>query len=108
MNVSVSKLIRTVQSEFYFLKEAKDALYYHGNRMLHRPHDPDFRCLRFIPDDPEACYLDVGANQGQSIESITLFKPQARIYSFEANPLLAEKLKARYAGRSHITVQPFG
>jgi FkbM family methyltransferase len=105
---TLKKLIITVQSEFHFLMEVKGVLYYFGNKALRRPHEEDFRCLRFIPDDAPGSYLDVGANLGQSIESITLFKPYARIYSFEANAVLAEKLRARYLGRRNITILPYG
>jgi FkbM family methyltransferase len=105
---TLKKLIITVQSDFHFLIEVKGALYYFGNKALRRPHEQDFRCLRFIPDDAPGSYLDVGANHGQSIESITLFKPHARIYSFEANAVLADKLSAHYLGRNNITVLSYG
>jgi len=108
MNPSLGKLIRTLQSELYFLKEAKDAYYYHSRKLLARPGDEDFHALRFIPDSLPGCYLDIGANQGQSIEAIRLFKPEARIYSYEANPLLIEKLQRRYSKQDKITVSPFG
>jgi hypothetical protein len=39
-------------------------------------------------------YVDIGANTGQSIESIKLFAPAAKIVSFEPNPELA----ASYSG----------
>jgi FkbM family methyltransferase len=108
MNDSLRKLIRTVQSHFYFLKEAKDAFYYHSRRLLSQPHETEFHALRFIPDDLPGCYIDVGANHGQSIESIRTIKPNARIYSFEANGFLVEKLQARYHQRQDVTVFPYG
>jgi FkbM family methyltransferase len=92
----------------YFLKSAKDAYYYHSRRLLSQPHEIEFKALRFVPDDLPGCYVDVGANQGQSIESIKLIKPTARVYSFEANPLLVEKLKTRYGRRQDITILPYG
>jgi FkbM family methyltransferase len=104
----IKKLIITVQSEFHFLGEAKLAVYHFGNKALRRPHEEEFRCLRFIPDDAPGNYLDVGANNGQSIESITLFKPRAHIYSFEPNTALADKLRGRYFGRDNVRVLSYG
>ena len=108
MGLSLSKLLRTLQSEFPRLKGLKDSYYYHSRKLLSKPHESDFLALRFIPDDLPGCYVDVGANHGQSIEAIKAVKKQARVYSFEANGMLAERLIARYRGRADITVQPFG
>lgn len=97
-----------MQSEFSFLKEAKDFVYRIQRRLLTRPHEHEFRALKFIPDDLPGSYVDIGANQGQSIESIKKVKPKARVYSYEANPLLAEKLQKRYQKRDDIRVFAFG
>lgn len=108
MNSRLGKLIRSVQSEFGGLKEAKDTFYYRSRKLLARPHERDFLALRFIPDELPGCYVDVGANHGQSIESIKLMKPFARVCSYEANTLLAERLIARYRNRPDVTMYPFG
>lgn len=107
-NNAVKKLIRTAQSEFYFLKDAKDAFYYHIRRFIARPHEWEFNALRFIPDSLPGCYVDIGANHGQSIESIKVLKPAARVWSFEPNPPLATRLQNRYRGRPDITVLGYG
>lgn len=104
----IRKLIRTVQSDLFFLKEARDALYLHGRRLLHRPHEREFYGLRFVPPGLPGVFVDVGANQGQSIESIKFMRPDASVVSFEANPGLAEKLQRRYEGRGDIRVLPYG
>jgi FkbM family methyltransferase len=108
MNRSLAKLLRSVQSEFPFLKEMKDGYYYYSRKLLSRPHEEDFLALRFIPADVQGCIVDVGANHGQSIESIKTVRPEARILSFEANGMLAERLLARYRNRSDVAVFPFG
>ncbi len=56
----IRKLIRTVQSDLFFLKEARDALYLHGRRLLHRPHEREFYALRFIPRGLPGVFVDVG------------------------------------------------
>jgi len=105
---SVRKLIRSVQSHFYFLKEARDTFYYQSRRLRAVPHETEFFALRFIPDRLPGVYVDIGANQGQSIESIKVVKPGADIVSFEANQGLARKLQERYRGRGDIKVNAFG
>lgn len=64
-------------------------------RTLRLPHQRHYTALKLINDNPRSLYLDVGANRGQSIESISLYKPN-RIVSFEANPLVAKDLRVRY------------
>lgn len=108
MDESAKKILRTLQSEFPLLKELKEGLYFHGRRALRIPHESDFKALRLIPKSCPGVYVDVGANHGQSIESILLFRPEARIVSFEANPMLAEKLVRRYKGHENIRVIPTG
>jgi hypothetical protein len=101
----VKKLIRTIQSEIPLAKSAKDVWRRWSLRMMRRPHEEDFRVLSMLPD---GCCVDIGANQGQSIESIRLFKPTAQIVAFEANPRLAAKLTKRYRGKNLIKINQFG
>jgi FkbM family methyltransferase len=68
------------------------------------PHERDFSVLALIPSSLEGCYVDIGGNKGQSIESIRLFKPTVEIVSFEPNPLLAHKLKSRYGRQMNVHV----
>lgn len=104
MDQRIMKLLRTLQSEFPFLKEAKDSLYFFVRRALSIPHEKDFKALAAIPEPAEGCFVDIGANQGQSIESILLVKPNAQIVSFEANPGLAQKLMRRHKDRKNVRI----
>jgi len=106
--LSVKKLIRTLQSELPFLKEAKDKFYRHFRRHMHLPHERDFKAIAQFPQAWSGCYVDIGANHGQSIESILLFRPSAEIVSFEANPILASALIKRYQAQPKIDVRPIG
>jgi FkbM family methyltransferase len=101
----MKKLIRSLQSQLPFAKHVKDSFYFWSRRLLRRPHESQFRAISILPD---GCYVDVGANQGQSIESIRLFKPDAEIIAFEPNPGLAAKLAARYRSCPNIRVHSFG
>lgn len=102
------KLLRTLQSELGFLQGAKHACYRCSLALLRQPSDPDFAALRFIPDSLPGCYVDVGANHGQSIAAIRLFKPRARIHSYEPNQRLATALQKRYRGRDAVSIHAYG
>ncbi len=104
MRDTVVKGVRTLQSNFPFLKSAKDSFYYGMRRYLSIPHERDFQALRDLWPSSDRVLVDVGANQGQSIESMLIYAPSARIVSFEANPSLARKLQARYARTDRIAV----
>lgn len=104
MHPTIKKAVRTFQSELPFLKGAKDRFYYYTRRTLKIPHEKDFKALRGFAACTEACFLDVGANQGQSIESILLAHPTAKITSFEVNVPLAQKLRQRYKDRNNVRV----
>jgi FkbM family methyltransferase len=101
---TIKKVFRTLQSEFAFLKETKDSLYLYGRRRLAIPHERDFRAVARIPISTQGCFVDVGANQGQSIQSILLAQPTAKIVSFEANPVLSQTLASRYKNQDNVLV----
>jgi FkbM family methyltransferase len=104
MQATLKKALRTLQSELPFVKEAKDGLYLYARRRLRIPHERDFEALRLIPKHWPGSFLDVGANQGQSIESIRLFRPDAEVISFEPNPGLARTLASRYERHKNVHV----
>lgn len=108
MKSTIRKSLLTLQSEVAFLTGVKEAFYRFSRRLLRIPHENDFRLLKLVRSDADDCYIDVGANKGQSIESILLFKPDARIVSFEPNVGLAQKLEMRYGGRENIRIVPKG
>ncbi len=105
MRQNLKKLFRTAQNYFPAFKSAKDGLYLHGRRTLGIPHDQDFRALRLL-NDAEGDYVDIGANHGQSIESIRLYRPRVRLVSFEPNGLLAQVLDRRYAHDKLFEIRP--
>ncbi len=108
MTFELRKAIRTIQSQLWFLKEQKDDFYHFYRRLLRVPHDRDFAALSLFGNKLPGCYVDVGGNQGQSIESIRLYVPHGRIVSFEPNPILSEKLARRYAHDQSIRISSIG
>jgi FkbM family methyltransferase len=103
---NATKLVRTVQNYFPFAKNGKDAFYRHYRRLARRPHEKDFEALALLDFGRAPCMVDIGANHGQSVESIRLFVPNAQIIAFEANPRLAKKLAGRYS--RPVTIVPKG
>src|SRR5215472_5871852 len=108
MKSTIRKTLLTLQSEASFLTRIKEGFYFYARRLLRIPHENDFRALKLIRSSSEECYVDVGANRGQSIESTLLFKPGAHVVSFEPNPLLARELERRYRSRKNIRIVPKG
>jgi FkbM family methyltransferase len=95
--MSYRKLMRTLQSYFPPAAELKSALYRAERKLLQKPHEVEFEILKYLRFSDDECLVDVGANQGQSIESIRLFNKMTPLIAFEPNSLLAARLKRRYA-----------
>jgi FkbM family methyltransferase len=104
----LKKYPRTAQSYLPALKEGKDAFYRWYRRFSHKPSDGDFAAIALFKDVLHGTYIDIGANTGQSIESIKLFAPDASIVSFEPNPDLAGKLQHRYSADAKVKVRAVG
>lgn len=98
--------LRTAQTFLPGLARRRSTLERYYRRVLRRPHDPRFAALRLLPPGP--LYIDAGANEGQSIESIRLYHPNAPIRAFEPNPVLASRLKERYARVPGVEIEAVG
>jgi FkbM family methyltransferase len=101
--MNIRKLIRTAQNHFPSLKHLKDASVRIARRTFRTPHERDFQLIRQLTGNNHV-FVDVGANYGQTIESILIYSPHAHIYSFEANPILAAELARRYARRGNVKI----
>lgn len=71
-------------------------------------HDTDFNGFSIFSRRVKTI-LDIGANLGQSIVSFRILFPDAKIHSYEANPILIESLK-KLASEipGHIEINPYG
>lgn len=47
-------------------------------------------------------FLDVGANVGQSVESMLAFRSDARIWAIEPNAAVCDQLNAKFAANPHV------
>jgi FkbM family methyltransferase len=99
--------IRTLQSAVPMAKPLKDATYLHLRRMFKIPHEYQYAIIKSYPK-VFSVFVDIGANQGQTIETILLYDSKAKITSFEPHPVLAEVLTNRYADQPNIRIIPAG
>jgi FkbM family methyltransferase len=67
-----------------------------ASRTLGKPWDGDFAVLSGLTFEADEILVDIGANRGQSIDSMRLFFPSQRIAAFEPNPVLASKLRKQF------------
>lgn len=102
------KILRTLQNHFPALAEAKNDYYHFIRSRLGAVHDREFGVVAQLPRGEDDLFLDVGANRGQSILAIRHYRRDARIISFEPNPLIFARLHRRFAATPGVTLHPFG
>jgi FkbM family methyltransferase len=105
---AVKKLLRTAQSHFPALVEAKNSLYHLARAHLGFVHDREYEVVARLPLGPEAVFLDIGANRGQSILAIRHYRPGAIIHSFEPNPRIFAGLARRFGRMEGVTLHDCG
>jgi FkbM family methyltransferase len=102
------KLVRTIQTELPVLQGPKEWVRHRLHVVTRTPHDRDFAALKILPVAEDELLLDIGANHGQSIASIRIFRPAAKLIAFEPNPILAGKLEKHAKGDPNLEIRPFG
>jgi FkbM family methyltransferase len=98
------KLARTAQSAVPWVREPKHRAQATVRGLLKRPHEAEFALLAAMAFHEGACAIDVGANRGQSIDSIRCFQASVPIEAFEPQQQLADLLRRRYASDPAVTV----
>lgn len=104
MDERTRKILRTAQTRFAWLPDAKALGQRCTRRALRRPFENDFRAVPLLRLPPHATCLDIGANRGQSIDALHLYTDDATIHSFEPNRLLADRLGRRFRHADSVTV----
>lgn len=103
------KIFRTVKVLAPSLTDAKYAAQRMGHRLLHKPHEKDFRSLALLKENKpkeDFLFLDIGANRGQTIDSVRLYK-NYHIISVEANPSLVQKLIRQRRGDKRLMIMNY-
>ena len=60
--------------------------------------------LKLLSPQQAQVFVDVGANRGQSIESMRIFHPNSNIIAFEPNPHLIHDLNHKYSTAKNLKV----
>lgn len=108
MNERWRKILRTAQTCFPWVADAKYEVQRAVRRLRRRPFEDDFQALRLLDLGAAPVLVDVGANRGQSIDAFRLMVPGAHIIAFEPNPLLADRLRRRYSGQRNVDIHSAG
>ncbi len=102
------KALRTAQVRFPSIPDRKYELQRTVRRLRRQPFERDFHVVSMLPGALAGPCLDVGANRGQSIEALQLLGVTGPITSFEPNPVLFERLQARYGADPQVTLHRLG
>jgi FkbM family methyltransferase len=108
MKDNLKKALRTLQTSFPRLVETKFAAMRFCRRKFRLLYEQDFGALALFPDSSTTLLLDVGANRGQSTDSMLLKTKNARIQLFEPNPMLSDRLRELYQANERVSVHRFG
>ena len=106
--MNLSAIIAAAYVEVQRTTGRKPSLTSRLNRVLQRPVEPDFAALRHFTAPAGTCYVDIGANRGETIASARLFQPDLPIVAFEPNPVLRPIIEARNRGDQALTLYGVG
>ncbi len=99
----VKKILRSVQTNFPFLHDLRFRLKLDKSRRTKLPHESDFAAMKFFNPSEDEVFVDVGANRGESIQSMLNFdKFKNKIIAFEPNSFIFNNLKNYFKGISRI------
>lgn len=77
------------------------------DRLRRRPHEPDFHVFERLATRP-GCFVDIGANRGQTIDSVRACGGADHVHAIEPNPVLVAELQRRFGGDETITIHATG
>lgn len=105
---NLKKLTRTFTTFFPFLKD----LAYWTKTLLRNVFnsavEDDFNAIDLFPDTQDALFLDIGANHGAAIDVLLKKSKNCRICSFEPNPRVFRRLRARFKSNKRVRLFNFG
>jgi FkbM family methyltransferase len=103
----LKRIIISTQVRWHAVGGSKARAYRAIRRLFRLPHESEFRGIVHFSPSPSSLFLDVGANLGQSIDSIRLYAPGSPIVSFEPNPFLATKLRTLFRNDCNVTIEEY-
>lgn len=107
--MKLKKLLRTAQVHVSILQDSIFTVRRFVRQICKTPLEEDFQALQLFPPSPENdVFLDVGANRGQSIDAIRLYRKTSEIVAFEPNEILFQKLSNLYRKDKTISLHNIG
>ena len=101
--MKLKAILRTAQSAVPFIRPVKFEAYNLGTRLVGLPLEPEFRLLSKL--ERAVLALDIGGNWGQSIHALKRTAKPEGIIAFEPNPVLAARLKRRFAADRAVEIR---
>lgn len=106
--MNLSALVAAAYVEVQRTTGRKPSLTSRFNRWRRRPVEPDFAALATLPFDHGRCYVDIGANRGETIAAARLFQASIPIVAFEPNPVLHDIIRSRNHRDHDLSLQGCG
>lgn len=108
MNKYVVKFLRTAQTMWPPVADAKYYFQFMLNKVLQRPFDKDFAILSCLTPPADTIFLDIGANRGQSVAAMRLYHGETPIVAFEPARATFMRLMRYTAGVRNLTCTQAG
>ena len=105
MNKIVRSLLLQFPKTYEFIFKIKNN--YQISYYLNKVHEPDFKAFNLLGSDEPQLFLDIGANVGMSALSIFTLKSNAKVISFEPNPInypYLDRLVAKFSNFQYMKV----
>lgn len=104
-----NKIVREFKVSSQFAYDLKFRLQYLLRSVFRYPHESHFNFLKYLLlpcDDNDYIFVDIGANRGQTIQSVKLMRG-FKIIAFEPLPFLCKKISTRYQSSSEVEINNF-
>lgn len=104
MNRNVLKFFRSIQVHFPYLQDVKFDVQRSFRSITDQTHEKEFELVNVFSNPVNNVFLDIGANRGDATQSILMRQPGAKVYAFEPNGYLSDKLKRLYSKDERVTI----
>jgi FkbM family methyltransferase len=104
----LKKALRTLQTRFPSLVDLKHHAQHVKRSVTRQPFERDFQVLAKFHPDTAADFLDIGANRGQTVQAIRLYKTENPIICFEPSAHTFQRLVKYTRGVPGVTLRNIG
>lgn len=102
------RVLRTAQTYFPALVDAKYRAQHAGRALLRRPFERDFDVLAHFRPEATADFLDIGANRGQAVQAIRFHNVDNPITCFEPSTRAFDQLVRYTRNVEHVALRAVG